>query len=90
MNRIRLILLIAAGLILFLGLITWQMTSLRQHRVEVCMAFNGRQQCSTASGASKVEALRTATDAACAQISSGITGTSACNRTQPLSVRWLD
>ncbi|HNY41310.1 MAG TPA: hypothetical protein PKJ41_12985 [Bryobacteraceae bacterium] len=90
MNRTRLFTLIGVGFALFLGFITWQMTSLRQNRVEVCMAFEGRQQCSTASGASKQEAARTATDAACALISSGVTGTQACARTQPLSVRWLD
>jgi hypothetical protein len=90
MNRTRLFVLIAIGFAIFLGVITWQMTSLRQNRVEVCMAFNGLQQCSTAAGASKDEALRTATDAACALISSGVTGTQACSRTQPLSVRWID
>jgi hypothetical protein len=90
MNRTKLILLVAGGFILFLGVITWQMSSLRQNRVEVCMAFQGRQNCSTASGASKDEALRTATDAACTLIAGGVTDTQACARTQPVSVRWLD
>ena len=90
MNRTKLILLVGGGFILFLGVITWQMSSLRQNRVEVCMAFQGRQNCSTASGASKDEALRTATDAACTLIAGGVTDTQACARTQPVSVRWLD
>ena len=90
MNRTKLILLVAGGFFLFLGVITWQMSSLRQNRVEVCMAFQGRQNCSTASGASKDEALRTATDAACTLIAGGVTDTQACARTQPVSVRWLD
>jgi len=90
MDRTKLILLLISGFALFIGLITWQMTSLRQHRVEVCMAFQGRQTCSVASGASKEEALRTATDAACTLIAGGVTDTQACGRSQPLSVRWLD
>jgi hypothetical protein len=90
MNRTKLVILIAAAFAAFIGVITYQMTSLRQNRVEVCMGFQGRQNCSTASGASKDEALRTATGAACTLIAGGVTDTQACTRTQPLSVRWLD
>ena len=90
MNRTKLVILIAAAFVAFIALITYQMTSLRQNRVEVCMGFQGRQNCSTASGASKDEALRTATDAACTLIAGGVTDTQACTRTEPLSVRWLD
>ncbi len=90
MNRTKLIILIAAAFVAFLAVITYQMTSLRKNRVEVCMGFQGRQNCATASGASKDEAFRTATDAACTLIAGGVTDTQACTRTQPLSVRWLD
>ena len=84
---------IALGVLLFVGLIT-VMTLLmmqgRQHRVEVCMAFQGRSNCSIASGPSEDEALRTATHAACTLIASGVTDSQACERGQPLSVKWLD
>lgn len=90
LNRTKLILIIAGVFAAFVGLITWQMSSLRQNRVEVCMAFQGRQQCSTASGATREEALRTATDAACTLIAGGVTDTMACTRGNPLSVKWLD
>lgn len=90
MNRTRLIFIIIAAFAAFVGAITWQMSSLRQNRVEVCMAFQGRQNCSTASGTTKEEALRTATDAACTLIAGGVTDTMACSRGNPLSVKWLD
>ncbi len=90
MKRTRLIILIAAAFVAFIAVITYQMTSLHKNRVEVCMGFQGRKNCSTAAGASKEEAFRTATDAACTLIAGGVTDTQACGRTEPLSVRWLD
>jgi len=84
---------IALGFLVFAALIavmTVLMLGERQHRVEVCMSFNGRQNCSTASGPSQDEALRTATHAACTLIASGVTDSMACERSEPISVRWLD
>jgi hypothetical protein len=60
------------------------------HRVEVCMEFGGRQACRTASASSRDQALRTATDNACAQISSGMTDSIACTQSMPKSVKWLE
>jgi len=90
MDSKKIILLIAAGFVLFLGVTTYLMLGNRKNRVEVCMGFQGRQACKTASGETKEAALRTATDTACALISSGVTDTQACTRGEPISVRWLD
>jgi hypothetical protein len=84
------ILLGIAAFLVFVALITYQMLGHRQNRVEVCMTFDGRSNCSTAAGNSKEEALRTATDAACAIIAFGVTDSQACGRSKPVSVRWLD
>ena len=73
-----------------LGLIIYSMIGLRSHRVEVCMEFEGRRNCRIASGSSREVALRTATENACALLTSGVTGTIACGNTPPASVRWLD
>lgn len=84
---------VALGILIFvalIGVMTFLMMGGRQHRVEVCMAFQGRSNCSTASGASRDEAQRTATHAACTLIASGVTDSQACERGQPLSVKWLD
>ncbi len=61
----------------------------RQHEVKVCITFHARQNCRTAAGASREEALTAATRVACATISSGVTDSIACNRTEPDSVSWI-
>ena len=60
-----------------------------QYRVEVCVGFQGRNECRTASADSQDHALRTAQSNACALIVSGVTETMQCERTNPSSVKWL-
>jgi hypothetical protein len=84
---------IALGVLVFaalIGVMTYLMLDLRQNRVEVCMTFNGRTNCATASGPTPDEAQRTATHAACTLIASGVTDSMACERNEPVSVKWLD
>jgi hypothetical protein len=84
---------IVIGILLFaafLGIMTMLMMGHRQNRVEVCMTFRGNTNCSTASGQTREDALRTATQAACTLISGGVTDSQACERSQPVSVKWLD
>lgn len=52
---------------------------------EVCMTFGGNEVCRKATGTSAAEALRTATDTACALLASGMTETIRCQRTAPQS-----
>ena len=59
------------------------------HRVRVCIAFNGAQDCRTASAATEENALRTAIMNACAQLSSGVIQSGQCESTRPVSVDWL-
>ncbi|MGH9631169.1 MAG: hypothetical protein ACRD7E_22930 [Bryobacteraceae bacterium] len=86
----RLGLLIALGTILFVGLLLYFSLGLRQYRVEVCMKFQERTSCRVASASSKEQALRAATENACALIASGMTDSIACQNTPPAGVRWLD
>lgn len=58
-------------------------------RVEVCVAYHGASACRTAEGRTQDEAQRAAHDNACAQITSGVTGTIGCQDTPATSVRWL-
>jgi len=60
-----------------------------QYEVEVCITFKGRNNCGTAAGATRDEALAAAARVACATISGGVTETIACDRTEPDSVRWI-
>jgi hypothetical protein len=73
--------------LLVVGYIVYSSMNLASHRVEVCITFNGRTNCRTASGASEEYARRTATTNACADIASGVTDSIACENTPPNSVK---
>lgn len=74
------------------GFVAWLISSTMgqsKFRVEVCMEFQGRSSCRVAAGPNEEQALRTATENACALIASGMTDSMACDRTPPKSIRWL-
>jgi hypothetical protein len=78
------------GGILFLGLLVYLTLGQKRYRAEVCIAYQGRTDCRTASAATKQQAQRTATDNACAVVTSGMTDSIACANTPPTSVKWLE
>ena len=78
------------GTAAFIALLTYMTMGLKQHRVEVCVEFQGRKSCRTAAGPTKQQALRTATENACGIIASGMTDSMACSQTPPVSVRYLE
>ena len=86
---------VLAGIIfvlVFIAVLLYSTLSLtrNRYRVEVCMQYQGRSNCSVSSGASRNTALRSATTSACALISGGITGSQQCENSQPVSVKWLE
>ena len=58
-------------------------------RCRVCMSFNGRRDCRTASARTPEEAQRTAIMNACAQLASGVTNSIQCENTAPETVDWV-
>lgn len=80
---------VAGIFILFLALVVYFSLHLGEVKVEVCVEFKGRTNCGTAAAPTEQEAIRTATDNACALISAGMTESMACARTPPTSVRRL-
>lgn len=62
----------------------------REVSCEVCIEFRGRTACREALGPTHDEAVRTATDNACAFLASGMTDSVACQNTPPASVRCSD
>jgi hypothetical protein len=78
------------GVVAFIAVLAYMSMGMRQHRVEVCVNFQGRTNCRIAAGPTQEQALRTATDNACATITSGMTESMACGQTPPASVKWLD
>ena len=57
-------------------------------RCQVCVSFNGRRDCRTASASTRPEAIRAAVTNACAQLASGVTDSINCENTPPDSVDW--
>ena len=70
------------------GALIYSTLDLQGYSCEVCITFNGRTNCAKASGTSREEAQRTATDSACAPITGGMSETIACSNTAPDSVNW--
>jgi len=87
-SRAARITLAAVGLF-FVGLLLYSSLNLGAVAVEVCVEFKGRVNCGPAAAPTEEEAIRTATDNACATISSGVTESIAYSRTRPASIRRL-
>ena len=60
-----------------------------RYQVEVCVNYQGLSACRAAEGRTQALAQRAALDNACAQVTSGVTGTIGCQDTTPTSVRLL-
>ena len=69
-----------------LGVLIYSTMGLQQYSCEVCMTFEGETNCSVARAPTSQEATRTATDVACAPISSGMTESIQCSNTPPDSI----
>jgi hypothetical protein len=81
---------IGATILVIASLILYSSIGLRQHRVEVCITFQGRTDCRIASGPTQQEALTTAVQNVCGVIASGMTDSISCQNTPPDSIRWLE
>jgi hypothetical protein len=68
-----------------LALVIYASSGLRGHTCEVCIKYAGETACRKADGKSREEATRTATDTACAALTSGMTETIKCTNTPPES-----
>lgn len=75
-------------LLAVLGALVYSTLDLQGYSCEVCITFNGRSNCAKASGTSREEAQRTATDTACAPITGGMSETIACSNTPPDNITW--
>jgi hypothetical protein len=84
------ILAVLACIAAFIGLLTYLTLGGKQHRAKVCVEYQGRTNCGTATGPTREHAQRTATETACATIASGMTDSMSCSHKPPVSVDWLD
>ena len=83
---------VLAGIIfvlIVLGVIIYSSMNLAKVRMEVCVQFNGKTVCKTASAATEEFALQAAVTNACAGIAFGVTETVACEHAPPVKVTRL-
>ena len=66
-----------------LAVLVFAMLGAFRETCEVCITFHGRTECRVASGRTREEALRTATDNACALLAGGMTQVVECTNTRP-------
>jgi hypothetical protein len=75
-------------ILIVVGFVVYSTLNTSRIRCAVCITYRGQQACRTASASTRELALRTATENACALISSGVTDSNQCHNTPPDSVRW--
>jgi len=78
--------LLAAALLFFMAFVIYRSFHVAGYRCSVCIDFRGRAVCRTVDGPSQREALTGATTNVCADLTSGVTDSMACQRTQPSKV----
>jgi hypothetical protein len=84
------VLLGIAFVLAVIGMVVYSTMQVKGYRVEVCMDYQGRSTCRTASAETEMQALRTAKTNACALVASGVTDGIQCEQyTQPTRVTWL-
>ena len=84
-SKARRILLPVIFLVFALSIVYYTM-SLNRVTCTVCIEYEGHPACKTASGATRKAAIRTATDNACAQVTSGMGNIMACSQAEPTRV----
>jgi hypothetical protein len=80
---------VAASCVLLpvIGFVVYSSFQVSAVECEVCMAFEGRPLCRSASASTRDEALRSAADNACALLTSGMTNTIRCQRSEPVKTQ---
>lgn len=84
------VLLGIAIVVVILAALIYNTMQLGSHTCKVCITYKGNVNCATASGSTKVEAVKTAITTACGPISGGVTQTIECGNLAPDTVEWLD
>ena len=75
--------LLAAAFLLFVAFVIYRSFHVAGFRCAVCITFQGQQACRSVDGPTEHEALTSAVNNTCAQLTSGVTDSMACERTSP-------
>lgn len=72
----------------FIALMAYTTGGNAKYRCEVCVTFESRTICRNAAAPTQAEAVRTATDNACTDLSSGMTSLMHCQNEAPRKITW--
>ncbi|TFG52135.1 MAG: hypothetical protein E4H37_06710 [Gemmatimonadales bacterium] len=75
------------AIVAFVVLLLWSTLSAQRVECEVCVEFQGRRNCATASAATEDEAARSAQTTACGTLAGGMAETVFCSNATPTSRR---
>jgi hypothetical protein len=74
--------------VVFVAAVAWSTLGNSTYKVEVCEGFGGRSVCRGGAAATKEEAQRIATVAACTDLTHGMTELIQCQDSVPVRVTW--
>ncbi|HKV73736.1 MAG TPA: hypothetical protein VJN95_04390 [Gemmatimonadales bacterium] len=83
MTRAQRKLVIVLVVVGFVGLLLYNTLSAQKVTCEVCVTYNGKRNCATASHATEGEAVQSAQTTACGPLTSGMNDAIACGRIVP-------
>ena len=66
-----------------IGIVVYSSLHVAEYECDVCITFDGQQVCRTVTGKTETEGIHTGTNNACANLTSGMTNSMRCERTQP-------
>lgn len=75
------------AIVAFGALLLFNTLSAQKAECTVCVEFNGKRNCATASHANEADAKTSAQSTACGVLVSGMNESIACGRVEPLSVQ---
>jgi hypothetical protein len=80
-------LLTVIAIVAFAALLFYNTLSAQKAECDVCVEWNGKRNCATASHATETEAQKSATSTACGPLVSGMNEAIACDNKPPVSVQ---
>lgn len=78
-------LITVAVILAFIAFLAWSTLSAQKVTCKVCVAYNGKTNCATASHETDADAARSAQTTACGPLTQGMNDAIACQRREPIS-----
>lgn len=77
--------IVVSVIAVFLGYLLWSTLAAQRVECDVCVEYEGRRNCASASADSEEEAARTAQSTACGPVAQGMNASIACGSRPPVT-----